>query len=221
MESPQQPNGRPYGREVRPLPTPAWKRGLDLLLASAGLLVLSPLWPLIGAAIKLEDGGPIFYPHRRLGRGLVPFRTRKFRSMVTASPGPAEQGRPPAEHVTRVGRVLRATALDESPQLWDVLRGKMSLVGPRPLMAEQVEAGRTGSAPDLRDVPGFLERHRVEPGLTGPAQVYGPWKITYRRKFRYDVFYVRHRSPRLDLELLARSVAYSLTGTWPGSEEES
>lgn len=205
--------------EVRPLRTPVWKRFLDLVLASLGLLVLLPLWPLIAAAIMLEDGGPIFFRHRRVGRALEPFRTRKFRSMRVGHRATPGGGRPPPEDVTRVGGFLRATALDESPQLWDVIRGRMSLVGPRPLMVEQVEAGTSADEMDLRQVPGFVERHRVAPGLTGPAQVYGPWKITYRRKFRYDVFYVRNRSPALDLDLLARSVAYSLVGLWPGSEE--
>lgn len=213
--------GSAVGLPAGPLPTPRWKRALDLFVASCGLLVLAPLWPLIALAIRLEDGGPIFFRHRRVGKGLRPFRTRKFRSMAVDSPVRAGRGRPPPKDVTRVGRVLRATALDESPQLWDVIRGRMSMVGPRPLMVEQVEAARTGDGPDLREVPGFVERHRVAPGLTGPAQVYGPWKITFRRKFRYDAFYVRHRSLCLDVDLLARSVAYSLGGLWPGSEERS
>jgi lipopolysaccharide/colanic/teichoic acid biosynthesis glycosyltransferase len=203
------------------LDLPGWKRALDLLLASAGLLVLLPLWPAIALAIKLEDGGPVFYRHRRIGKGEEPFATRKFRSMPADNTVPVGQGRPDPADITVVGRFLRKTALDESPQLWDILRGRMSLVGPRPLMVEQVQQGLAGNAPDLTDVPGFHERHRVLPGLTGVAQVHGPWKITYRRKFRYDAFYVRNRSPRMDLDLIGRSVLNSLGGVWPGSEDRT
>lgn len=203
-----------------PLPTPVWKRAVDVLLAATGLLLLAPAWPLVALAIKLDDGGPVFFSHRRIGKGMKPFPTRKFRSMGVDTPVPLGAGRPGREHVTRVGRFLRATALDEAPQLWDVLRGRMSVVGPRPLMVEQVRSAGEGDDFDLRAVPGFAERHCVLPGLTGPAQVYGPWKISYRRKFRYDVFYVRHRSLLLDLDLVARSVVRSLAGAWPGSEGE-
>lgn len=201
------------------LPTPAWKRATDVVLATVGLAVLFPLWPVVAAAVKLEDGGPVFFVHRRIGKEMEPFRTRKFRSMAVDNPVGVGAGRPDPAHVTSVGRVLRATALDESPQLLDVLRGRMSLVGPRPLMVEQAEEDGAGDSVDLRDVPGFRARHRVLPGLTGPAQVFGPWKISYRQKFRYDAFYVRHRSPALDLEMLGRSILYSLGGVWPGSED--
>lgn len=207
---------------MRPPPAPPlWKRALDLILASAGLAILLPLWPVIAVAIKLEDGGPVFFEHRRIGKGEEPFLTRKFRSMPGDNTVPVGQGRPDPADITAVGRILRKTALDESPQLWDILRGRMSLVGPRPLMQEQVERGPAGDGPDLTEVPGFHERHRVLPGLTGVAQVHGPWKITYRRKFRYDVFYVRNRSLTLDVDLIIRSIRNSLSGAWPDSEDRS
>jgi hypothetical protein len=88
-------------------------------------------------------------------------------------------------------------------------------------MVEQVERGRAGHGPDLTEVPGFHERHHVLPGLTGVAQVHGPWKISYRRKFRYDVFYVRNRSAAMDLDLIVRSISNSLIGAWPGSEDRT
>lgn len=193
------------------------KRGVDVLLAATGLIVSLPLWPAIAAAVKLEDGGSVFFSQHRVGKGGKQFRSWKFRSMVprretTDVPGQAEL----EEHrVTRVGRLLRAAALDELPQLWNILRGDMSLVGPRALVPAEEEVNGDGRSRDLQELPGYAERHSVRPGLTGIAQVHAPRDITRRDKFRYDLLYVRNRSIWLDLSLIFRSIWISLRGKWP------
>lgn len=192
---------------------PLVKRLLDLVLALAGLLLSAPLWPTIALAIRLDDGGPVFFRHCRVGRGGRPFTAWKFRSMVPDSPEAPGTGPADPSHVTRVGEWLRVTGLDELPQLWNVLRGDMSLVGPRPLLLEQVEADDP-DAPDLQEEPGFRERHTVRPGLTGLAQLRAPSRFTFRRQFRYDALYARSRTVCLDIQLIALSVRRSLRGGW-------
>lgn len=199
--------------------TPVAKRVVDVVLSAAGLLLSAPVWPVAALAVKAEDGGSVLYTHRRIGKGGRVFTAWKFRSLVPGNSLPPGEGRPDPDQVTRVGSLLRTTALDELPQLLNILRGDMSFVGPRPLMPEQVERERREGF-ELARLPGFRERHGVLPGLTGLAQVRGPWKLSYRRKFRYDRFYVRHRSLGLDLLLIVRSVALSAVGLWPSHEEE-
>jgi lipopolysaccharide/colanic/teichoic acid biosynthesis glycosyltransferase len=116
--------------------------------------------------------------------------------------------------VTRVGRLLRATALDELPQLWSILRGDMSFVGPRALMPEEITADGAGRPTRLADVPGYAARHAVTPGLTGLAQVYADRDIPPRKKFRYDLLYIRRRSFGLDLRLIFLSFWVSFRGRW-------
>lgn len=204
-------------------PTRPAKRAFDVVAAALGLLASAPLWPLIAAAVRLEDGGPVFHAQHRVGRGGELFRSWKFRSMAEGEgtpDGPERQADPADARVTRVGRLVRATALDELPQLWSILVGDMSFVGPRPLLPE--EKGRaSGRVVRLDQVPGYAERHSVRPGLTGLAQVHAPRDLPPRDKFRYDRVYVRNRSARLDLELFLRSVWISLRGHWPrvGREE--
>src|SRR5262245_64573944 len=155
----------------------------------------APLWALIALLIKLDDGGPIFYGQERVGRDGRRFRSLKFRSMVPDAdrrfgPRQADVSDP---RVTRVGRWLRATAMDELPQLWSIFRGDMSFVGPRALRPGEIEVNG-GELVALEDVPGFEERCRVVPGLTGVAQIYAPRDIPRRHKFRYDRVYIRNRS---------------------------
>ena len=193
----------------------AAKRLFDVGLAGTGLCLSWPLWLVIAVLVKLDDGGPVFYAQPRVGRSGVPFSSLKFRSMrpdADARFGP-RQAAPADARVTRVGRVLRATAMDELPQLWNILRGDMSFVGPRALMPEEIEAGGLASVP-LARIPGYEARHRVRPGLTGLAQVYADRDLPRRQKFRYDLLYIRRRSFALDLRLVALSVWITLRGRW-------
>jgi lipopolysaccharide/colanic/teichoic acid biosynthesis glycosyltransferase len=192
------------------------KRALDVLLSSLGLFASSPLWLAIAAAIKAEDGGPVFYSQERVGLGGRPFRALKFRSMrpdAEALTG-AVQATAADARVTRIGRLMRATAMDELPQLWNIMRGDMSFVGPRALRPGEIEAEGDGRLVRLEDVPGFEERIVVRPGLTGIAQVYARRDIPRRQKFRYDRLYVRRRSWLLDVRLILLSFWISVHGTW-------
>ena len=192
------------------------KRTFDATLAGAGLLASSPLWAIFAAAIRLEDGGPVFFRQDRVGLGGRTFEALKFRSMrpdAEAMTG-AMQATENDPRVTRIGRFMRATAMDELPQLWNILRGDMSFVGPRALRPGEIEAGANGRLTRLEEVPGFEHRIKVRPGLTGLAQVYAPRDVPRRQKFRYDRLYVDRRSWKLDLQLLLLSFWISLHGTW-------
>ncbi|MDP2479057.1 MAG: sugar transferase [Candidatus Palauibacterales bacterium] len=193
------------------------KRVLDVALSGAGLLVSLPVSLLLAAALVAEDGGPVFYAQERVGRGGGTFTGLKFRSMRPLADGEAEHqaAEREADRITRVGRLMRATALDELPQLWNIFRGDMSFVGPRALMPREAEPGSDGRPVPLQEVPGYRERHSVRPGLTGMAQVHLRRDATRLQKFRYDLLYVRTRTLRLDLALIARSVWISLRGAWP------
>jgi lipopolysaccharide/colanic/teichoic acid biosynthesis glycosyltransferase len=192
------------------------KRVLDVVLSGAGLLVSLPLWAVVAAAVKLEDGGPVFFAQERVGQGGRVFRVLKFRSMIPdaeARVGAVQA----AEHdprVTRVGRWLRATAMDELPQLLSIFRGDMSFVGPRALRPGEIEVHGNGRHEALEEVPGFAERCRVPPGLTGVAQIFAPRDIPRRQKFRYDRVYIRRQSFWLDLQLIALSFWITARGTW-------
>ena len=174
------------------------KRALDLALASAVAVVVSPVLAGIAAAIKLESRGPIFFRQERVGRYGRSFEILKFRSLA------AEPPRDPGDflisaadpRITRVGRFLRRWSLDELPQLWNVLRGDMSIVGPRPTLRYQVE--------QYDD----FQRRRLEvlPGVTGWAQVAGRNALSWPEKIKLDVWYVDHRSLRLDLRILLATV---------------
>jgi lipopolysaccharide/colanic/teichoic acid biosynthesis glycosyltransferase len=192
------------------------KRAFDVALSGAGLIASSPLWVLFAAAIKLHDGGPVFYRQPRSGLDGRPFDVLKFRSMIPEAEAGlgAVQAARSDPRVTAVGRFLRATAMDELPQLWNILRGDMSFVGPRALRPGEIEALGNGDLERLEDVRGFAERSRVRPGLTGIAQIYAPRDIPRRLKFRYDLFYVRRQSLSLDVRLVLLSFWISMRGTW-------
>jgi lipopolysaccharide/colanic/teichoic acid biosynthesis glycosyltransferase len=192
------------------------KRAFDASLAAAGLVLSSPLWIVFAAAIKAEDGGPVFYRQTRVGIGGRTFAALKFRSMhpdAERATG-AIQAAEDDPRVTRIGHVLRATAMDELPQLVNILRGDMSFVGPRALRPGEIEAGSDGRLERLEDVPGFEHRIRVRPGLTGLAQVYARRDVPRRQKFRYDRLYVERRSWSLDVRLILLSFWISVLGTW-------
>ena len=191
------------------------KRGLDVLLSGVGLVVSSPLWLLIAALIKAQDGGPVFFSQERVGQGGREFRALKFRSMRTdaESLGPWQSGENDPR-VTRLGRLLRASAMDELPQLWNIFRGDMSFVGPRALRPGEIEVSGKGAAERLEDVPGFADRCAVRPGLTGVAQIYAPRDIVRRHKFRYDRVYIRQQSFWLDIRLILLSFWITFHGAW-------
>ena len=198
------------------------KRLLDVLLSGSGLIASSPVWLLIAAAIKLETAGPVFFTQARVGEGGRHFDAFKFRSMVHD----AEVGIGPVQaaardpRVTGVGRMLRATALDELPQLWNIFRGDMSFVGPRALRPNEIEPAGDGHAVPLEAVPGFATRCTVPPGLTGLAQIYVRRDVTRRQKFRYDLLYVRRRSFMLDLRLILVSFWISMRGRWEARQRK-
>ena len=192
------------------------KRVLDIIVASAGLVASSPLWLSIAAAIKIEDGGPVFFAQERVGLRGRHFKALKFRSMIVdaeAYVGPVQSSQADPR-VTSVGRLLRATAMDELPQLWNIWCGDMSFVGPRALRPGEIELNGQGTMQRLEDVPGFDARCAVPPGLTGVAQIYAPRDLPRRNKFRYDRLYIRRQSFWLDIRLILLSFWITLRGTW-------
>jgi lipopolysaccharide/colanic/teichoic acid biosynthesis glycosyltransferase len=192
------------------------KRLLDMALSGAGLIASAPIWVVIAALIKIEDGGPVFFTQERVGKGGRRFDALKFRSMVVdaeAATGPIQSGRHDAR-VTRLGRMLRMTAMDELPQLWNIFRGDMSFVGPRALRPGEIEVNGSGAVEKLEDVPGFEDRCAVRPGLTGVAQIYAPRDVVRRRKFRYDRLYIRRQSFWFDVRLILLSFWITFRGRW-------
>ena len=167
------------------------KRLLDLILALSALLVLSPLFALITLLVWLKLGSPVLFRQRRSGLRGRPFTFYKFRTM-TGARDPQDDLLPDAQRLTPFGLFLRSTSLDELPELFNVLRGEMSLVGPRPLLMRYLD----------RYTPEQARRHEVRPGITGWAQVNGRNALTWEKKFELDVWYVDHRSLWLDLKIL-------------------
>lgn len=215
---------------VRPAPSPGpppiqiceyrFKRALDVFLATLGLLVSLPLWLVIACAIKLEDGGHVFYRQDRWGRYKKRFRVYKFRSMIVDADKlfGAGQARKDDLRFTRVGGFLRAASLDELPQLLNIWRGEMSWVGPRalPINEEQLNEERLNDPHHVADdvVPGFDLRCLLRPGLTGIAQVFAPRDVSRRQKFRYDSLYARRQSLALDLKLILLSFWITFRLRW-------
>jgi len=186
-------------------------RVLDAVLAAALLLVTSPLLALAALAIRLESRGPVFYRQLRVGRGGERFELWKLRTMV---PGAETMGAgiyvvEGDARITRVGRLLRRFSLDELPNLVNVLRGEMAIVGPRPTVQEQVD----------RYTDRQLRRLEVKPGITGWAQVNGRTSLPWPERIELDVWYVEHRSLRLDLRILARTARMLATGHGLYSED--
>jgi lipopolysaccharide/colanic/teichoic acid biosynthesis glycosyltransferase len=171
------------------------KRAVDVAAASIGLVAAAPVMAGVAVAIALTDGFPVVFRQPRPGKGGRIFTIVKFRTMRKESHGP--DGRPlsDAERLTPVGRFVRAASLDELPQLWNVLRGEMSLVGPRPLLVAYLS----------RYTPEQARRHDVLPGITGWAQINGRNALTWDEKFALDTWYVDHWSPWLDARILAKT----------------
>jgi sugar transferase (PEP-CTERM system associated) len=186
------------------------KRGLDVALSSVGLLLSTPLMLLTAIAVYLDSPGPILYSQERVGeRGRI-FTVYKFRSMRADAEedGTPQWARDGDDRVTRVGRFIRTARLDEMPQLWNVLRGDMSFVGPRPERPYFVEQL-------AREIPFYQQRHAVKPGVTGWAQVkyqYGSTIEDAMEKLRYDLYYIKHLSVALDLSIVFDTVKVILFG---------
>jgi lipopolysaccharide/colanic/teichoic acid biosynthesis glycosyltransferase len=184
-------------------------RALDVALAGAGLVLTSPLLALAALAIKAEDRGPVFYRQTRVGKDGVDFELLKLRTMVVGAekigPGFAlNEGDP---RITKVGRLLRRASIDELPQLWNVLRGDMSIIGPRPTLRYQVEQY------DERQ----LRRLVVKPGITGWAQVNGRASLPWAERIELDVWYVENRSPLVELRILLRTPLALFRNTYKGA----
>jgi lipopolysaccharide/colanic/teichoic acid biosynthesis glycosyltransferase len=175
------------------------KRLVDLAIAAPALVTLAPLTLIVAIAVRLRLGAPVLFRQERAGRGGRPVTVPKFRSMTDDRD---EHGEllPDADRLTAFGRRLRSTSLDELPQLWTIVRGDMSLIGPRPLPTAYV--GRYSDR----------QRRRLEarPGLTGWAQVHGRNAVDWPERLEYDVWYVEHASWRVDLEILRRTISMVL-----------
>ena len=192
------------------------KRALDVFLSALGLLSSAPVWAAFAIAVRLEDGGPIFYGQERVGKGGKSFRSWKFRSMIPESDGrfgPLQASENDGR-VTRVGKYIRATALDELPQLWSIFKGDMSFVGPRALLPAELEVNGKNEVVPIHLIPGYQERHSVRPGLTGIAQIYAPRDVPRRNKFKYDLIYIQNQSFWMDLKLIALSFWITFRGKW-------
>ncbi len=184
-------------------------RAVDVAVAGVGLVLASPLLGLAALATKLDGGGPVLYRQTRVGRNGEDFEVLKLRTMVVGAEklGAGYAVDKGDARITRAGRVLRRTSIDELPQLWNILRGDMSVIGPRPTLRYQVEQ--------------YDERQRrrleIRPGLTGWAQVQGRASLPWADRIELDVWYVDHRSPRVDLEILLRTPLALFRGTYRGA----
>ena len=191
------------------------KRLMDICFSFFGLVVSSPLWLLIILLIYIEDGRPIFFSDYRVGKDRMKYKHYKFRSMIKSAEdgsGPVWSGQQDMR-VTRVGKLLRATAMDELPQLWNILRGDMSVVGPRPERPFFVDQF-------LRYIPGYDQRFSVRPGLTGMAQVYGRYDTSAAKKLEYDLEYIEKSSILLDIKLIIASFLITFRAGWTRFEEK-
>lgn len=179
----------------------ALKRGIDVTLAALALVLLSPVLAVVWVLVRLRMGSPVLFRQQRPGRHGRPFEMCKFRTMTDARDANGEL-LPDAERLTALGRWLRRTSIDELPELLNVLAGDMSLVGPRPLLMQYLPLYS----------PEQARRHEVRPGVTGWAQVNGRNAVSWPEKFELDVWYVDHRSTRLDLEIMWKTVAQVIGG---------
>lgn len=194
------------------------KRGFDIALSAFGLILSSPLWLLFAVLIKLDDHGPVFYLAERVGRNGKTFRAFKFRSMKVGA-DKTVQAAEDDPRVTRMGKFLRATAMDELPQLLNIFLGDMSFVGPRALLPSEVEIHGSDQHDEVvEDL--FRRRCAVTPGLTGVAQIFAPRDVPRRKKFRYDLFYIRKQNFWFDLKLIFLSFWITFRGRWETREDK-
>ncbi len=201
-----------HAPQIRSAPPLIAKRAFDLCVALCGLILFSPLFVLIALAIKLDSSGPVLFHQERVGQYGRPFRIHKFRTLVDGAEhmGARYVLEKDDPRITRVGRVLRRLTLDELPQLVNVLKGEVSLVGPRPTLAYQV-----ARYDDFQ-----RQRLLVKPGMTGWAWIHGRRELTWPQRIKLDVWYVTHWSLGLDIEILWRSIPLLLRGTGVDSPHE-
>jgi sugar transferase EpsL len=185
----------------------AVKRAIDIAVSATALCTLSPLLAVTAAAVRAKMGSPVIFAHRRPGLHGEPFTLYKFRTMRAPREGEV-YFRTDEDRLTQLGRFLRSSSIDELPELWNVLRGDMSLVGPRPLLTEYLE----------RYTPEQHRRHDVRPGITGWAQVHGRQAIMFSKRLQYDVWYVDNWNLWVDLKILLMTVrdVFTSKGVIPG-----
>lgn len=191
------------------------KRIFDICLSFFGLIASLPTWLMISVLIYIEDKGPIYYTQDRIGKNGKIFKVIKFRSM---QPGAEEatgpiQAKENDERATRIGRFLRKTALDELPQLLNILKGDMSFVGPRALRPTEIE-NRTNNHTNLINRSELTLRNSITPGLTGIAQVFAARDALFEDKLKYDISYVKNQNMFLDMYLMAASYFITFSGKW-------
>lgn len=197
------------------------KRVFDYSLAFLGLFIFSPLWLIFTLTIWLEDKGPVYYTQDRVGKNSKLFKGIKFRSMIPD----AESGLGPVQakendpRLTKIGSFLRKTAMDELPQLINILKGDMSFVGPRALRLKEKEV-HDNVAKSIFDFPDFKLRSQLRPGLTGVAQVFGARDLIRHEKFQYDIWYIRNQNFSLDLYLIILSFLVTLRSKWETREDK-
>ena len=194
---------------------PFLKRPFDFILSLIGIIISFPLWILIGLLIWLEDRGPIFYSQYRVGKDGKIFKAIKFRSMIKDAEKQtgAVWAKEDDPRITKIGRILRATAMDELPQLLSILKGDMSFVGPRPERPELVTQFNGG-------IPNYNFRHVVKPGLTGIAQIYGKYDTPPQHKLKYDLLYIKKQNFWLDLKLIFLSFLITFQGKWQSRKKK-
>jgi exopolysaccharide biosynthesis polyprenyl glycosylphosphotransferase len=183
------------------------KRGIDIMGALGILILTFPLTFICTTAILISEGRPVFYRQERMGRNLTTFRVYKFRTMIKnaeefSGPVLAEKD---DLRITVVGQKLRKYRIDELPQMINILRGEMSFIGPRPERPEFIKEY-------LGEIPGYSERFRIKPGVTGLAQINGGYATTPERKLKYDLMYLYHQSPALDIQIIVETIKVVLTG---------
>jgi lipopolysaccharide/colanic/teichoic acid biosynthesis glycosyltransferase len=198
------------------------KRLFDICLSGVGILGSLPLWVAFSLAILSEDGKPVFFRQERVGKNGRIFKALKFRSMIKdaekeSGPVQAVENDP---RVTGMGKILRASAMDELPQLWNIFKGDMSFVGPRALRPKEKEVHGNHDEIDIEKIPGYYERLKVKPGLTGMAQVYLPTDALRSEKFKYDLMYIKKQSFFLDLKLISLSFWITFRGKWESRQKK-
>ena len=198
------------------------KRLFDICLSGVGILGSLPLWVAFSLAILFDDGRPVFFRQERVGKNGRIFKALKFRSMIKdaekeSGPVQAIENDP---RITEIGKALRASAMDELPQLWNIFKGDMSFVGPRALRPKEKEVHGNHDEIDIEKIPGYYERLKIKPGLTGMAQVYLPTDALRSEKFKYDLMYIQKQSFFLDLKLIFLSFWITFRGKWESRQKK-
>lgn len=184
-----------------------YKRILDIISSLLGLIIGLPIMMIVAIFIKIEDRGPIFYTQERLGKDEKKFLVYKMRSMrIDAEKhGGAQWAQKDDPRITKIGKFIRKTRIDEIPQLFNILKGDMSLIGPRPERPELTYEFN-------KEIPGFIDRLCIKPGLTGLAQVNGGYDISPKDKLKWDLIYIKNRSIFLDISIILKTVGVVFTG---------